>query len=311
MTLPGTPAPAATPAAPPSYEDMFTRNIGFVDENEQALLRATRVAVCGVGGMGGVIAQVLARAGVGSLAVLDKDTFEPSNNNRQVYAHTGTWGRSKVDVTADELRRINPEIVVRAFDHFGADNVDDVLDGVDVVVNGMDELPACLRLWRAARERGLPLCDAWSAPLPNVFVLRPGDPLPEEFLEYPTRGLPPDQLSPEVVDECKLREALHVSLHSRALRYLDFDIVKEIMTGRRARISFAPMVWGAGLMMAWEALKIRLARGRVASRFGTFWDPWRGGTRAARGFSGVELAIIRHALALRARWASNGNGSRP
>jgi len=285
----------------PAYEDLFTRNIGFVDENEQALLRTARIAVCGVGGMGGAIAQVLARSGVGALSILDKDRFEPSNNNRQIYSHVGTWGRTKVEVTAEELGRINPELEVRVFDHFGADNVDAVLDGVNVVINGMDELPACLRLWRAARDRGLPLVDAWSAPLPNVFVLRPDDPRPDEYLGYPTRGLAPEELTPDIVDECKLREALHVSLHSRSLRYLDFDIVKEIMNGTRARISFAPMVWGAGLMMAWEALKVRLARGRVASRFGRFWDPWRGDVREARGFTGIELALIGRALAWRRR----------
>ena len=286
----------------PSYEELFTRNIGFVDENEQMLLRTARVAVCGVGGMGGVVAQVLARSGVGGLAILDKDRFEPSNNNRQVYAHAGTWGRTKVEVTAEELARVNPALEVRAFDHFGADNVAAVLEGVDVAVNGMDELPACLRLWRAARERGIPVVDAWSAPLPNVFVLRPEDAPPEEFLEYPTRGLPPEALTPAIVDECKLREALHVSLHTRSLRYLDFAIIQEIMTGKRARISFAPMVWGAGLMMAWEALKLRLGRGRVATRFGRFWDPWRGDAREARGFSRVELALIRRALALKERF---------
>lgn len=294
-------APSELPPESPSYEELFTRNIGFLDQNEQALLRTARVAVCGVGGMGGVVAQVLARAGVGSVAILDKDSFEPSNNNRQVYAHSGTWGRSKVEVTAEELARVNPALEVRAFDHFGADNVAGVLAGVDVAINGMDELPACLRLWRAARERGIPVVDAWSAPLPNVFVLRPEDPRPEEFLDYPTRGLSPDALTPAIVDECKLREALHVSLHTRSLRYLDFAIIQEIMTGKRARISFAPMVWGAGLMMAWEALKVRLRRGRVASPFGRFWDPWRGDSRDARGFSRVELALIRRALALKGR----------
>jgi hypothetical protein len=285
----------------PEYEELFTRNIGFVDENEQTLLRTARVAVCGVGGMGGVVAQVLARAGVGGLAILDKDRFEPSNNNRQVYSNAGTWGRTKVEVTAEELARINPRLEVRAFDHFGADNVADVLAGVDVAINGMDELPACLRLWRAARERGIPVVDAWSAPLPNVFVLQPDGPLPEEFLEYPTRGIAPEALTPEMVDEAKLREALHVSLHTRSLRYLDFDIIQEILSGRRARISFAPMVWGAGLMMAWEAVKVRLGRGRVASRHGRFWDPWHGDAREARGFTKLELALIRRALALRGR----------
>jgi hypothetical protein len=281
----------------PPYEELFTRNIGFVDENEQGLLRGARFAVLGVGGMGGVVAQVLARSGAGALSILDKDAFEPSNNNRQVYSNTGSWGQPKVDVTAAELVKINPRIDVRVEHHFGRDNVDRVLEGVDVAVNGMDELGATLLLWRSARERRIPVVDAWSAPLPNVFVLRPTDPRPEEFLEYPTRhvDLRPEALAP-LVDECKLREAAHVALHSRSLRYLDTAIIREIMTGQRARISFAPMVWGAGLLMAWEALKVRLARGKIASCYGRFWDPWRGDCREARGFHGFELALLREAL---------------
>lgn len=282
-----------------AYEDLFTRNIGFIDENEQLLLRTARIAVLGVGGMGGAIAEILVRAGVGAIHILDKDAFEPSNNNRQIYARVETWGQAKVDVTAKALRSIHPGLDVRVEDHFGEDNVDRVLDGVDVAVNGMDEVPACLRLWRAARARRIPVVDAWSAPLPNVFVLSPGDPLPEEFLEYPTRGVHADDVAARgLVDECKLREALHVALHTRLLRYLDFDIVGEILRGERARISYAPMVWGAAVLMAWEALKLRLNRGTRASRFGRFWDPWRGDMREARGFLPFELALVRKAWGL-------------
>lgn len=272
-----------------SYEELFTRNIGFVDENEQAHLRAAHVAVCGVGGMGGVVAQILARSGVGAITILDKDSFEPSNNNRQVYARTDTWGRSKVEVTAEELPKVNPELRVRHFDHFGADNVDAVLEGVNVVVNGMDELGACLRLWRAAQAHRIPLVDAWTAPLPNVFVIRPGEPTPEEFLRYPTRSTPPEALTPAQIDDCKARETLHVALHSGSLRYIDMQVVREILSGQRARISFAPMVWGAGLLMAWEPLKLLLGRGDVAPRFGRFFDPWRGQVKDARGFLPGEL----------------------
>ncbi|MEN9798430.1 MAG: hypothetical protein RL653_2126 [Pseudomonadota bacterium] len=286
----------------PSYEELFTRNIGFVDENEQAHLRAAHVAVLGVGGMGGVVAQLLARSGVGTLTVLDKDTFEPSNNNRQVYARTDTWGRAKVEVTAEELVRVNPALQVRVFDHLGADNVDEVLRGADVVVNGIDELPACLRLWRESRARGIPLVDAWAAPLPSVYVLRPEDPRPEEFLGYPTVGMSPEEVAArkDIQDECKVREALHVVMHSRSLRYLDLQVVQEILSGERARISFAPMVWGSGLLMAFEALKLRLRRGRVASCYGRFLDPWRGDFKDARGFLPMELELIRKAYGLAA-----------
>src|SRR5262249_19685026 len=120
----------------PAYEELFTRNIGFVDENEQALLRRARFAVLGVGGMGGVVAQILARSGAGALSILDKDAFEPSNNNRQVYSNKDTWGQPKVDVTARELAKINPAMEIRVEHHWGRDNVDRVLEGVDVAVNG-------------------------------------------------------------------------------------------------------------------------------------------------------------------------------
>ncbi|MFL5320973.1 MAG: ThiF family adenylyltransferase [Myxococcaceae bacterium] len=291
----------------PSYEELFTRNIGFVDETEQAHLRHSRFGVLGVGGMGGVIAQVLVRSGVGALSILDKDDFEPSNNNRQVYATEETWGRPKVDVTAEQLRKINPALDVRVEHHFGGDNIDAVMAGCDVVINGMDELSACVRLWRAAREKKIPLVDAYSAPLPNVFVIRPGDPTPEDFLHYPTVGRNPDEFpvsnkeAAALIDECKLREALHVALHTRSLRYLDMQIINEILTGRRARISFAPMVWGAGLMMAWEAIKLRLGRGKIAPAYGRFWDPWMGDCKDARAFLPFELELIRKAYSLMER----------
>src|SRR6185369_15383986 len=115
--------------------------------------------VLGVGGMGGVTAQVLARAGVGELRILDKDTFEPSNNNRQVYSNADTWGRPKVEVTREALAKVNPELRVKSADHFGADNADETIAGAHVVVNGMDELGATLRLWRTARAHRVPVVD--------------------------------------------------------------------------------------------------------------------------------------------------------
>jgi hypothetical protein len=171
---------------------------------------------------------------------------------------------------------------VRSADHFGADNADQMIAGADVVVNGMDELGATLRLWRTARAHGVPVVDAWSAPLPNVYVLRPGEPLPEEFLGYPTAGVDPSQVTSAMVDESKLREALHVALHSSSLRYLDMEIIREILSGERADQLRAHGV-GAGLMMAWEALKLRLGRGKIAPATAASGTRGRADARA-RGF---------------------------
>ena len=78
-------------SAQPPYEELFTRNIGFVDENEQSLLRAAKVAVLGVGGMGGVAAQVLARAGVGELVRERTSLAVKAALNKSAGGACGQW----------------------------------------------------------------------------------------------------------------------------------------------------------------------------------------------------------------------------
>ena len=92
-----------------SYDELVTRNAGFVTEAEQKLLRSGRVFVCGVGGMGGAAIQSLVRAGVGHFALADMDTFEVSNLNRQLFATLDTVGQPKVAATVEAIARINPD----------------------------------------------------------------------------------------------------------------------------------------------------------------------------------------------------------
>src|SRR5207248_700291 len=85
------------------YDAMTGRNIGFVTDSEQRLLRSGRVFICGVGGMGSAAAMSLARAGIGRFAIADFDCFETSNLNRQVFAFNDTLGADKTWVTRDRL----------------------------------------------------------------------------------------------------------------------------------------------------------------------------------------------------------------
>src|ERR1700753_26103 len=86
------------------------RNIGFIDEREQQLLREARVFVCGVGGMGGAAFMALVRAGVGRFVIADIDRFEVSNLNRQVFAFIDKVGDEKAAVAAEAAMRINPSL---------------------------------------------------------------------------------------------------------------------------------------------------------------------------------------------------------
>lgn len=121
------------------YHDAFSRNIGWVTEAEQEKLRNCRVAIGGLGGVGGVHLLTLARLGIGRFTIADFDVFEMANFNRQVGARMSTLKRPKIDVMAAELRDINADAELRCCPAgINTESLDDFLDGVDVYVDGLD-----------------------------------------------------------------------------------------------------------------------------------------------------------------------------
>ncbi|QDU36062.1 tRNA threonylcarbamoyladenosine dehydratase [Maioricimonas rarisocia] len=141
-----------------TYAEAFCRNAGLISDEEQERLRNARVAIPGMGGVGGQHLVTLARMGVGRFTIADPDTFEVANTNRQSGARLDTLGRSKAEVMAEEALRINPDLDIRVFrEPVSADNVDAFLEGADVLLDGIDlyAIDARLILFRAAAERGL------------------------------------------------------------------------------------------------------------------------------------------------------------
>ena len=279
------------------YRAMTSRNIGFVSEAEQERLRAGRVFVCGTGGMGGACLQTLARAGVGAFEIADFDSFEVSNLNRQVFCTVDDLGRSKVEVTAERLRGINPEIQVLAHGERWLDSLDAILGRCRVVVNGMDDIAAGVRLYRAARERGVTVIDAYPSTLPSLIVVRPADPRPEERLRYPTRGVPPERFTSEMISACRLAEIEYVLVHSSTARHIVPGIAEEVIRGTRARISFAPMVIATGNLLAYEAIAALTGRRHGADFRGWFLNPYTGRIERPRS---APIAALRRALVRRA-----------
>ena len=95
-----------------------SRTVALLGEEGTARLRASAVAVFGVGGVGSFAAEALARAGIGTLCLIDNDIVKPSNCNRQLVALSSTVGSKKVEVMAARVRDINPAVNVIAIDRF-------------------------------------------------------------------------------------------------------------------------------------------------------------------------------------------------
>jgi molybdopterin/thiamine biosynthesis adenylyltransferase len=278
------------------YETFTSRNIGFVSHAEQARLRRARVLVTGVGGMGGAVVGCLARAGVGGFVIADIDRFEVSNLNRQMFATLDVIGREKTAVTRAALARVNPDCEIELLGADWTGRLPTLLPGVDLVINGCDDVRASLALMRAARQARRTVIDAFASTLPNVCVVRPDDPRPEQLLGYPTVGLPLDAVDDRLVDACKRKEIEWVLTHSGSARYVDLAVAAEMISGARPRISFAPMVWMTGCLMAYEALRALLGRPGGPGPGGYFIDPWRSRVERNRG---PLSAFLRGALVRR------------
>ncbi|MBX3437165.1 MAG: ThiF family adenylyltransferase [Planctomycetaceae bacterium] len=153
-------ASTVVPHADPSfsYDEAFSRHDGLLTREEQEKLRHSRVAIIGMGGVGGVHLITLARLGIGKFTIADPDSFELANFNRQYGANMRTVGRPKVDVMAEEALAINPEIDIRKIGApIGEENVAEFLDDADILVDGVDffAIDARRLVFREARRRGI------------------------------------------------------------------------------------------------------------------------------------------------------------
>lgn len=117
-------------------------------------LTRSHVVVVGVGGVGSWVAEALARTAVGKITIIDGDTVEESNTNRQLPAMDGQYGRKKVDVLAARLRAINPEADIVAVDQFVSEaNFDELIPSCDALIDCIDSLGAKTFLVARGQEK--------------------------------------------------------------------------------------------------------------------------------------------------------------
>ncbi len=158
---------------PFNYQLAFSRNIGWVTQAEQERLRTARIAIAGLGGVGGAHLRTLARLGISRFNISDFDDFDVHNINRQAGAFVSSLGQPKMDTVARIALDINPEINLRLFPKgVQPDNVDEFLRDVDIYVDGLDffALPARRMVFAKCREKGIPVLTAAPLGIGTAFL---------------------------------------------------------------------------------------------------------------------------------------------
>lgn len=232
-------------------EEAFSRTAMLLGENGVARLKAARVAVFGLGGVGGYVVEALARAGIGQLDLIDKDTVSVSNLNRQILATRSTVGMPKTEAARLRVAEINPDCVVRAFPMFYLPDTADEFDlrQYNYIVDAIDTVTAKLTLAQRAVEAGVPI----------ISCMGTGNKL--------------DASSFQVADIsktsiCPLARVMRKELGKRGIRHLKVVYSQEeamkptgweeeaAATGKRQIPGSVPFVPGtAGLILAGEVIK--------------------------------------------------------
>lgn len=146
-----------------NYNDAFSRNIGWVTEEEQLKLKGSKAAIGGLGGVGGSHLIVLARMGIGRFSISDLDDFDYPNFNRQYGASCSTVGKPKAAVMEQVIRDINPEASITNFNEgINDQNLDEFLKDADIYVDSLDIFAVDIRRKVFARcwELGIPAITA-------------------------------------------------------------------------------------------------------------------------------------------------------
>lgn len=146
--------------------DWLERTALLLGEEKLAKLQNANVLVVGLGGVGAYAAEMIARAGVGRMAIADADVVSATNINRQLIALHSTVGKQKADLMRDRLLDINPDIKLRVVAKFIKDDETDTLldsDKFDFVVDAIDTLSPKLALIKGALDRGIPLVSSMGA----------------------------------------------------------------------------------------------------------------------------------------------------
>ena len=144
-------------------EEIFSRNILYWGKEFQEDLASKNICILGLGGVGGYTAEMLTRAGVGRLTLVDFDTVSTSNINRQIIALHSNIGKKKTELFTERLKNINPELKITAIDDFYSDKLEIDLTDYDFIVDAIDSMRSKIHLLETCHKLGIPVISSMGA----------------------------------------------------------------------------------------------------------------------------------------------------
>jgi molybdopterin/thiamine biosynthesis adenylyltransferase len=235
------------------YEQLFERNYGIFTPQEQDCIRQAKVVIIGCGGIGGVVATVLARSGLGHFYLCDFDKYQPSNLNRQITSFVDTLGKYKAVATQEAILKINPEAdVTVCTDALKPEEMSQVIQMGDVFMPAADEWPLSIAALGMAKDLGKPAVMAYPVgALARVSTFLPSSPYAAECLVMPYKASY-DELK-AFMDNPNNRSVLYYYRSEGSWTQEWFD---EWCCDKKPHAQLCTTVWITAVLAAQEILKL-------------------------------------------------------
>lgn len=219
-----------------NMKNIFSRELPLIGEEGYNKLKSSSVIVFGTGGVGSYAVEALARAGIGAITIVDNDTVDESNINRQLIALHSTIGRDKVAVETDRIIDINPDCSVTPIKEFFDESSTIDLTKFDYIIDAIDSVKSKLFLAETALKNNIKIISAMGT----------------------GNKLEPEKLTISDISKtsgCPLAKKMRIELRKRGINHLKVVYSTEQAKCRNvppASISFVPPA--AGLLIAKEVI---------------------------------------------------------
>ena len=206
------------------YWEIASRQMSIVTRSEQEKFKDSKITVIGCGGIGGETIEMLARMGIGELVLVDEDSFDLSNLNRQTLATINELGLDKSSVAAEKVRLINPYVKSTVFnEHVNGANIDKIIGDSDIVIDALDNVLTRVIVSRKAKEKEIPyIHGAIHGTLGQITTFLPNSKSYEEMFNLPSLG---KELSDDTINELKKSGMLDILNRM----HVSFSLVKLVL----------------------------------------------------------------------------------
>lgn len=184
------------------YWEMITRQKELLNKKDQLKIKNSKITVIGCGGIGGAVIEMLSRMGAENLLILDKDSFDVSNLNRQLMSSLDNIGKSKAHSTKEKVLSINPLMEVDAYNgELNQENVTEIITGSGVVIDALDSLISRIISCRTSYKLKIPFIHgAVHGTMGQITTFTRNTPQYEEIFDLPSFN---EDLTPELISQIR------------------------------------------------------------------------------------------------------------